>query len=108
MAVPSRANAYVNRTLHTSNPVPYEIWDWSKSDLSKLSIKDSWIQEPHEKAEETNPDTLVLIVAGNDLNYGLSRVWQAWAGDEYDDSYIFNTLDEADAWLTQRLQAAQH
>ena len=100
----AQTNEYVNKTLHTNNLVPYEIWDWSKSDLSKFSIKGSWIQKPPVKASATNPDAFVLIVVGNDLNYGLARVWQSWAGDEYDTSKIYRTMDEADSWLAENLK----
>jgi len=99
-----QANKYVNRTVHANNLVPYEIWDWSKSDLSKFSIEGSWIEKPPVKAGETNPDAFLLIVTGDDLNYGLARVWKGWAGDEYDTSKIYRTLDEADSWLAENLK----
>lgn len=93
------ANTYINQTLHRDHLVPYEIWDLSKSDLSQISSSGGMVRAPRKKIEGTNPNTLVLLIANDDLKFGLVRMWQSWGGDDFYESRVFRTLFEAEAWL---------
>ena len=51
---------------------------------------------------ETHPSFAIAIVAAHDLEYGLSRMWQAFVDDTPIESIVVRTRVEALRWLAER------
>ena len=51
---------------------------------------------------ETHPPFAIAVVAPDDLEYGLSRMWQAFVDDTPIDSLVVRTRAEALGWLAGR------
>jgi hypothetical protein len=51
---------------------------------------------------ETHPPFAIAVVAPHDMEYGLSRMWQAFVDDTSIVSKVARTRDEALAWLAGR------
>ncbi len=50
-----------------------------------------------------SPGMVVAIVAPRDLDFGMSRMWQALAEDTGWATGVFRSLPQAEAWLQERL-----
>ena len=51
---------------------------------------------------ETHPPIAIAVVAPHDLEYGLSRMWQAFVDDTPIESKVARTRDEVLVWLADR------
>lgn len=57
----------------------------------------------HALGTVTGSQLVVALVAPEDLLYGLSRMWQAFADDEAIQSQIFRDFSSAEIWLCSQM-----
>lgn len=54
------------------------------------------------RSAEVNPDALVAVVAPNDLEFGLSRMWQILSDETPWEIRVFRGGEEARMWIRER------
>lgn len=52
---------------------------------------------------ETNQTVLMSVVAPNNHEFGMGRLWQAYIGSQGERARIFRTKEEAEEWIAQAL-----
>lgn len=52
---------------------------------------------------ETNQTVLMAVVAPNNHEFGMGRLWQAYIGSQGERAKIFRTKEEANNWIAQTL-----
>jgi hypothetical protein len=50
------------------------------------------------------PSLLVVVVAPQDLVFGLGRMWGAYASSSLADPHLFRTRPEAERWIEDQLK----
>jgi hypothetical protein len=71
--------------------------DYSTADLQKLARLD------HALAPYTRDGIAVAIVAPRDLEFGLSRMWQAFVEDNGWETMVFRSRKRAEAWIREKV-----
>ena len=72
-------------------------FDVSNEDIRSMAEKDKTIAKDH-------PDIVVAIVSASDLQYGISRMYQAHAGESAFVTEIFRDRESADKWIESQLK----
>lgn len=83
----------------------YQIIDRSlclEYDVSTEEIKK--IAELDNTAALINPHIIIAIVAPDDLQYGMSRIWQAYTDESGFKTRVFRDRKSADLWLAELLK----
>jgi len=78
------------------------LWDFRDVDLSALDS--SIIAEMAQYSAKFPPginDVKVAFVANRELEYGLSRMFEAYSMDVKTTVSVFYTLEDAEAWLSE-------
>ena len=70
-------------------------------DVSVGSIKH--VADLSKTVMEANQKMLMTIVAPNNHEFGMGRLWQAYMGSYSDRAKIFRTKEEANNWIAQTL-----
>ena len=68
----------------------------SFEDIKKIAIFDT-------AASKSNPDIVIAIVSPTDLQFGMSRAWQAYVVDSHYKTQIFRDRIAAVNWLEEQL-----
>ena len=71
-------------------------------DVSTDEVKK--IAEIDRSASLINPHIIIAIVAPDDLQYGMSRIWQAYADESGFMTRVFRDRKSADLWLAEHLK----
>ena len=82
----------------------YALTDLSKVD--KFKVSSDGIRENARISSEIldiNKKMIVVFVLPTKFQYGMGRMWQAYAGDNGDRSHIFESRIEADKWIDEKL-----
>ena len=74
-----------------------ECVDYSTADLQKLARLD------HALAPYTRDGIAVAIVAPRDLEYGLSRMWQAFVENNGWETMVFRSREKAEEWVREKV-----
>ena len=85
----------------------YQICDFlavERAQLSGATIET--IARMDARAAAINPNIPLAVVAEAKLMYGLSRIWGAYAGAAKLESSVFQNMEEAQAWLRERVQVS--
>ena len=78
------------------------LWDFRDADLS--SLDSSTIAEMAQHSAKFPPginDVKVAFVANRELEYGLSRMFEAYSMDVNTNVSVFYTLTDAETWLSK-------
>ena len=89
-------------TYYTGTVTTFILWDITDTDLSGLQAADLREDARHTKhLAAMRKGGKTAIVTGNDLEYGMSRMLEAFyeAEDMQFETQIFRGLDEARKWL---------
>jgi hypothetical protein len=62
------------------------------------------IAEQDKEAAKYNPDIMMVFVATNALQFGASRMWQEYVGENGFLTKIFRNRKSADEWLEQQFK----
>ena len=76
------------------------LWDFREADLS--SLDSTTIAEMAKYSLKFPPginDVKVAFVAGRDLEFGLSRMFEAYSFDAKTSVAVFASMEEAEAWM---------
>jgi hypothetical protein len=78
------------------------IWDVRQAVTDAITGEDLQVIAEHIKkiASKRGPKWKVAIVVGSDLNYGLSRMFQAYTGSSPGEAQVFRSIEEAEAWIS--------
>jgi len=94
----------------TQNPEKFRRYRFSLTDLSEvteLNLSKAVIEE-HSRAcirsAEVNPDAVVAVVAPQDLQFGLSRMWEILSNEISWEICIFRRNEEARTWVRERVK----
>lgn len=90
---------------HPITDVPYILYDLTGAksfDYPADAIKD--ISAADSDTFSHNPDLTMVVVADTDLAYGVVRVWQAWLGEKEDQTKLFRSMTEAEAWINVNIR----
>ena len=66
------------------------------------------IAEQDKAASKTNPNIIVSLISTTDLQYGLSRMYQAYVGDSGFLTEIFRDRKSAEEWIEEQLKTSCH
>lgn len=78
------------------------LWDFREADLSALDTLTIVAMAKHSTRFSAGiNDVKVSFVVGRDLEYGLTRMFQAFSGDAETDVAVFLSMEEAEAWMTE-------
>lgn len=61
------------------------------------------IANQDKQAATVNPDLIMVLISTTPVQYGVTRMWQAYMGDTGFRSIIFNDRETADRWLNETL-----
>lgn len=61
------------------------------------------IAELDNKASEKNPNIIIAVVSSTSLQFGMTRMWQAYLKENRFNTKIFSNRKKADAWIKSRL-----
>ena len=88
------------RYLYSYQATGDKLWDCREASLAPLCTEDiKKIVECSVRNIENGERSKVAIVAPRNLEYGVSRMFQAYGGNFPFDVGIFRAMDEALAWL---------
>jgi hypothetical protein len=99
----------VNNTIYESpekiQKIAYQLCDFSNiSGASASTFEIEQIASQDKKASEINPNMLVAIVVGEDLSYGLSRMWESFSYGSTLETMVFRKVEDAQQWIREELQ----
>ena len=57
-----------------------------------------------EDASEVNPKPVVVIVADQDILFGLSRMWELLVDSTDWETMVFRNRDDAEAWISEKVK----
>ena len=78
----------------------YQIIDFTNCSSFNLSTNDMLeIAKIDKKASIKNPSIRIAIIAPNDLTFGMSRVYEAYADDTGFDIKVFRNSNDAKLWI---------
>jgi hypothetical protein len=85
-------------------PLRYSISDCSdvsNFDVSVEAVK--WVAHLSKTVMKANPTILMAIIAPNNHEFGMGRLWQAYMGSHSERAKIFRTKEQASNWIAQTL-----
>ena len=97
-----------NKELYTSpentSAIKYQLCDFLDINDIAVSAEDIYaIAQQDKSASKVSQKLLIALVVSEDHYYGLSRMWQSQADNEFIVSRIFKELKDAEAWVTASL-----
>jgi hypothetical protein len=83
----------------------YGLLDFSRTDGVEISNTElEKVTELDKKAAAIIPDRVVAIVAGKDVIFGLSRMWEAYMGGAGWETHVYRSRKEAETWIKARVK----
>ncbi len=97
--VSSVSKMAVDPALHSSTCA---LCDFRGLDLSKLTGSDvQQLFNFHAPVSRQTGDKPVAVVVSRSIEFGMARMWEAFAGEVYTTHKVFYSIEEAMAWLHQ-------
>lgn len=85
----------------------YQIIDRSDCEEYLVSHEEvKKIAELDKAASKSNPNIIIAIIASSDLQFGMSRMWQAYIEESNFVTKIFHDRKSADEWIEIQLSKA--
>lgn len=83
----------------------YQIVDKTKCAEYKVNNEEIRIMAEQDKAAaKTNPNVIIAFISPSPLQYGLSRMYQAYVGDNGFLTEIFRDRKSAEEWIEEQLK----
>ncbi len=83
----------------------YQIIDRTKCTKYDVSHKEIIIIAEQDKvAAKTNPNIIIAFISASPLQYGISRMYQAYVGDEGFLTEVFRDRESAEKWIEEQLK----
>ncbi|MBT8341172.1 MAG: hypothetical protein KJP07_14240 [Desulfatitalea sp.] len=100
--VEARKEVYSNQNFSKQR---YQIVDRSKvTDFQVNSAEVMTIAEQDMAAAKINPNILVALISPTDLQYGISRMYEAFIGDSTFVTKVFKDRKSAEEWIAGELE----
>lgn len=83
----------------------YQIVD--RTEFAEYQVSTEEIQiiaEQDKAAAKTNPNIIIALISKTDLQYGISRMYQAYVGDSGFLTEIFRDRKSAEEWIKHQLK----
>jgi len=98
----------LNDSLYSSpakiRAIRYQLCDFTDvAEISASTREVAHLAEQDSKAAELNPDMLIALVGPKDSTFGLSRMWEGYAGGSPLETMVFRSRQEAREWIEKRL-----
>ena len=97
-----------NKEIYRNENFPkqrYQIIDRTECTKYEVSHKEIIIIAEQDKvAAKTNPNIIIAFISTSPLQYGISRMYQAYVGDEGFLTEVFRDRKSADKWIKEQLQ----
>lgn len=100
-----------NKDIYSRKNFPkmkYKIADRTK--CTEYLVKGSevrMIAEQEKEASKINPDFIVALVSKSDHQYGMTRMYHAYMGDEGFLSEVFDDQESAKSWINEQLKKSE-
>lgn len=99
-----RANQWLYTEFPDSDLARFQIWDFSTATQIVVDVEKIQAMAGQDKqAAQALSQLVVACVAPDDLIYGLSRMWQAFADDEAIDAHVFRDSKSAEVWMLAKI-----
>ena len=98
------ANEWLYTEPQNEEAAKFQLWDFSAT--TQIVVDIGMIEKmasQDKQAAQTISRIVAALVAPEDLIYGLSRMWQAFADDEAIQSQIFRDFHSAEVWLRSQM-----
>jgi len=83
----------------------YQIIDRTKCTKYDVSHKEIiTIAEQDKGAAKTNPNIIIALISASPLQYGISRMYQAYVGDDGFLTEVFRDRKSAEKWIEEQLK----
>jgi hypothetical protein len=87
----------------------YKIIDRTNCTEYNVTTKDiQIIASQDRKASQINPNIIIAIISTTPLQYGMSRMWEAYVDETGFQMEIFKDRGSADKWLRKKLIISSH
>ena len=73
----------------------------TKYDVSSNDVR--FIAELGIKGAKRNPDLLMALVSSSDLQFGVSKMYEAYSGEKGHKTKVFRNMDSAEKWIENEL-----
>ena len=99
----------INDTIYESpekiKKIVYQICDWTNvSDVSISTPEIEAIASQDKQAADINPNMFIALVTKKDFFFGLARMWEAFAYSSPIETGIFRKMEDAQQWISEKLQ----
>jgi hypothetical protein len=96
-----------NEKIYTGEILPrlrYKIIDRTNCTEYNVTTKDiQIIASQDRKASQINPNIIIAIISTTPLQYGMSRMWEAYVDETGFQMELFKDRGSADKWLRNKL-----
>ncbi len=95
----------VHETEEKTRAIVFQIGDFrlvEKVDISSMDIRT--ISERDIRTSKINRQIITAVVAGEDVVFGLSRMWQAHSDSPSVITSVFRSMDEAEQWIKEQIK----
>ncbi len=95
----------VHETEEKTRAIVFQIGDFrlvEKVDISSMDIRT--ISERDIRTSKINRQIITAVVAGEDVVFGLSRMWQAYSDNASLTTSVFRSMDEAEQWIKEQIK----
>ena len=83
----------------------YQIIDRTKCTKYQVSTEEiRIIAEQDKAAAKINPNIIIALISKTDLQYGISRMYQAYVGDSGFITGIFRDRKSAEVWISEQFK----
>ena len=65
------------------------------------------LAERDKRAARINPNIIIAVVVGDDLAFGMTRMWQGLTSGAPFVNCVFRSMDEAERWVAEQLEATR-
>ena len=102
----SRANEEIY-SEESLDRLRYQLIDFTDTEHLEVSLDEIREFAAVDVVAASQSESLIIAVAGpDDLTFGISRMWQAFASDSNIRSGIFRSVPDAERWIKETLQDA--
>jgi hypothetical protein len=99
----------MNRRIYAADFLPrlrYQIVDISRVERHEVSAAEIQLCARQDReAAAQNPQLLIAVVAGDQLGFGLARMWEAYADDPVLKTRVYKSIEDARAWVESQSSA---
>lgn len=96
----------ITEILNDNSFADLKYWISERSRCTKYDVSSKEVQEIanlNNQAAKNNPNLLVALIAETDLQFGMSRMYEAYIDEHGFQTMVFRSREEADKWLNEKL-----